>query len=64
MAQSEIQEVRVEGTMAYMWSHLMVNVTPPGAGDPIERAGHTLTVFRKVSGRWLLGRDANLLVRV
>jgi len=28
-----------------------------------QRAGYTLTVFRKQSdGRWLLSRDANLIV--
>lgn len=61
--QSEIIEVRVEGAMAYLCSHLTVVVTPPDA-DPIKRAGHTLTVYRKVGGRWLLHRDANLLQRV
>lgn len=25
------------------------------------RPAHTLTIFRKVNGRWLLARDANLL---
>jgi len=63
-AQSEIQEIRVEGAMAFMWSNLSVTVTPTGANGPIKRAGQTLTVFRKVDGRWLLCRDANLLVRV
>ena len=38
-------------------------VTPPdGAG--IERAGHTLTVLKKVAGRWVIARDANLLAPV
>lgn len=60
---SDVQEVQVDGTMGYLWSHLVVNVTPDGA-DTIKREGHTLTVFRKVAGRWLLHRDANLLVRV
>ncbi len=60
---SEIQEVQVVGDMAYLWSKLSVTVTPPG-GAPIRRAGHTLTVFRKQDGRWLLARDANLLVKV
>ena len=27
----------------------------------MKRAGHTLTVFRKTDGKWLLARDANLL---
>ena len=63
-ATSDIREVRVEAAMAWLWSHLTVTVTPPGAAAPIRRAGHTLTIFRKVGGRWLLARDANLLVKV
>src|SRR5690606_23383533 len=43
----DIKEIHVEGHLAYMWSHLTVIVTPP-RGDPVKRAGHTLTVFRKV----------------
>jgi uncharacterized protein (TIGR02246 family) len=61
---SEIQEVTVTGDWAFMWSRLSVTATPADGGPPIERAGHTLTVFRKEAGRWLLARDANLLVRV
>lgn len=61
---SEIQEIYVSGDLAYMWSKLAVSVTPAGAGQPMERAGHTLTVFRRVSGEWLLARDANLLAPV
>jgi uncharacterized protein (TIGR02246 family) len=62
-AYCEIQEVQVEGTMGYVWSWLAVTVTAPGA-DAMRREGHTLTVFRKVSGRWLLHRDANFMARV
>jgi len=58
---SDIKEIHVDGTTAYLWSHLVVTVTPPG-GTPMQRAGHTLTIFRKVGRRWLLARDANLLV--
>lgn len=58
---SEIQEIQVSGDMAYLWSKLSVTVTPPGASQPIARAGHTLTVFRRIDGKWLLSRDANLL---
>lgn len=61
---SEIMEITVSSDMAYLWSKLSVTVTPPGTDQPIERAGHTLTVFRRVDGRWLLARDANLLVVV
>lgn len=58
---SEIQEIQISGDLAFAWTELSVVVTPPGATDPIVRAGHTLTVFRRVGGKWLLARDANLL---
>jgi uncharacterized protein (TIGR02246 family) len=60
---SEIQEIRVLGNWAYVWTKLRVVVTPPGGAAPITRAGHTLSVFRKEGGRWLLARDANMLAR-
>ena len=62
VAQSEVQEVRVEGAMAYMWSNLTVTMTREGKSGSNTRTGQTLTVFRRVDGRWLLCRDANLLV--
>ncbi len=61
---SEIMEIEVSGDMAYLWSRPSVTVTPRGTDQPIERAGHTLTVFRHVDGHWLLARDANLLAVV
>lgn len=63
-ARSEIQEVRVEGTVAYMWSRLAVTVVAEPNSEPVRRSGHTLTIFRKVDGRWLLCRDANMLVKI
>ena len=57
---SEIQEVRVSGDLAYLWSRLDVEMTMPD-GKVSRRAGHTLSVFRKTAGRWQLARDANLL---
>ncbi len=61
---SEIQEIRVFGEWAFMWTHLTVVVTPPGGGKSTTRAGHTLTILTKQSGRWVLARDANLLAPV
>ncbi len=60
---SEVQEIQVSGDWAFAWAHLRVTVTPPG-GAAVERAGHTLTVFHRQQGRWLLARDANLLAPV
>jgi len=58
---SKIQEVQVSGDMAFIWTELSVAISPPGASQAIERSGHTLTVLRRVGGKWLLARDANLL---
>jgi uncharacterized protein (TIGR02246 family) len=60
---SDIKEIHVEGNTAWLWSHLTVDMTSANA-PPIRRQGHTLTIFRKVQGKWLLARDANLLVKV
>lgn len=61
---SEIQEIRVLGDWAYMWTKLTVVVTPSGGAPAMTRAGHTLTVLRKQNGKWLLARDANMLAPV
>ena len=61
---SEIQEIRVFGDWAYMWSRLRVIVTPPDGVAAVERAGHTLTILRRENGQWRLARDANMLAPV
>jgi len=58
---SDIRELTVLGDWAYLRNHLVVTVTPPG-GQPLRRAGYTLTILRKTpTGQWLLARDANLM---
>ena len=61
---SEIQEIVVVGDWAWMRQQLTVVVTPANDAPETVRAGHTLSIFRKERGRWLLARDANLLARV
>ena len=62
--QSDIRELEVIGDFAYLRNHIEVTMTPPG-GQPVRRAGYTLTILRKtLDGRWLLARDANLLTLV
>lgn len=58
---SEIQEIKVLGDWAYMWTKLKVVVTPPNGAPPVTRSGHTLSILQKQNGKWLLARDANLL---
>lgn len=61
---SEIQEIQLAGDWAFMWTKLFVKASPPDGTEPVERAGHTLTILRKTDGQWLLARDANLLAPV
>jgi uncharacterized protein (TIGR02246 family) len=61
---SDIQEIKVIGDWAFMWTKLTVVVTPPGGAQSVKRAGHTLTILKKESGKWVLARDANMLVPV
>src|SRR6185436_4404374 len=61
---SDIQEIRVVGDWAFMWTRLKVTATPPDGSPALHLAGHTLTVLRRERGRWVLSRDANLLAPV
>src|SRR5262245_61445158 len=61
---SEVQEIRILGDWAFMWTRLTVVATPPGGGKTLKRAGHTLSVLKKENGKWVLARDANLLAPV
>lgn len=59
---SEIQEIQVCGEWAYMWTRLKVVITPQDGNPAVARAGHTLSILRKQSGKWMISRDANLLM--
>ncbi|MDT8405055.1 hypothetical protein [Sulfuriflexus sp.] len=45
-----------------MWTKLSVITMPLNGSEPVERAGHTLTVLRKINGKWLLARDASAVI--
>ena len=61
---SDIQEVKVLGDWAFVWTHLSVAFRPRAGGASNKRAGNTLSILRKQGGRWLLVRDANMLAPV
>lgn len=61
--QSEILEINILGDWAYTLTSLTVTTRQAGFGD-LVRAGNTLSIFKKQSGKWVLYRDANLLVSV
>jgi uncharacterized protein (TIGR02246 family) len=58
---SVIEEIKVLGDWAYMWTHLRVKTTFADGTPPVARAGYTLSILRKEKGRWVLARDANML---
>lgn len=59
--ESEVLEIEVSRDTAWCRTHLRMVVTPQG-GQPVRRAGYTLSVLRKSpEGKWQLFRDANLL---
>jgi len=60
---SEILELKIMDDWAYMITKLSVTANQPDR-PPTTRAGYTLTILRKESGKWLLARDANLLSEV
>jgi uncharacterized protein (TIGR02246 family) len=61
---SEVQEVKVLGDWAWVWTHLSVEFKARGEGPVQKRAGNTLSILRKQDGKWLLIRDANMLAPV
>jgi uncharacterized protein (TIGR02246 family) len=62
-ANSDVQELAIAGDWAWCRTELRVTVTPP-AGAPMQRAGQTLTIFRRTNDTWVIARDANLLTTV
>lgn len=60
-ARSDVQELEIAGDWAWCWNYLDVQLTPRGAGASTRRFGHTLTIFRRDNGSWVIARDANLL---
>ena len=57
----DIQEVQSSGDLAYCWAVLSVRVTPFSGGSTISRSGNVLSILRKVDGKWVIVRDANLM---
>ncbi|AKM09407.1 YybH family protein [Croceicoccus naphthovorans] len=59
---NDIVEMQVLGTWAFTRNRIDLTITSP-TGETVQRAGYTLTLFRKeADGSWRLARDANLLM--
>jgi uncharacterized protein (TIGR02246 family) len=60
--QADVKEVQVAGDLGYAWLQLTVTVTMPGGAAPMRLSGNTIGIYRREGGRWLLARDANLVM--
>jgi uncharacterized protein (TIGR02246 family) len=65
---SEVQEVRVFGEWAYVWTQLSITMhvrdapQHPADGKAVHRAGPGLSVWRRrADGAWVIYRDGNML---
>ena len=60
---AEIQEIRVSGSLAYIWTKSDFAITVKENGEQTRYSGHSLSVLEKTpSGTWLLIRDANTVL--
>jgi uncharacterized protein (TIGR02246 family) len=60
--QADVQEVQVEGDLGYCWLKLGVMVAAPDDAALMEHTGHAIGIYRREGDRWVLARDANLVV--
>jgi uncharacterized protein (TIGR02246 family) len=60
----DIREIEVLGDWAYLRNYISISITPLG-GEAVRRAGYTLSILRRQpDGKWVLARDANLVMKV
>ena len=52
-ASSDIQEIKVLGEWAYIWTKLSVVMTPKTGGTPVKRVGNTLSSLKNRQARGL-----------
>jgi uncharacterized protein (TIGR02246 family) len=57
-----IQELRVNGNIAYMWADVSTTTRSSRWAPLVVKRGHSLAVFRKESGNWLLARSADMSI--
>jgi ketosteroid isomerase-like protein len=58
---ADVMEVQAAGDLGYCRLTLAVTVTAPD-GPPMLHAGQSIGIYRREGGRWVLARDANLVV--
>jgi uncharacterized protein (TIGR02246 family) len=59
---ADIQDVRVSGDWACVWTQLTIAMRPIDGAAPTHRSGPGLSVWRKKpGGEWVIFRDANMV---
>jgi uncharacterized protein (TIGR02246 family) len=60
-----VEEIALHGDLACCWTYLALKVSPPNGNPAMQMAGNIMSVLRKLEdGRWVLSRDANMLLPV
>ena len=60
-ARGKVQEVRVLGDWAMLWTRLTLVTRPRDGGASVTRIGHALSFLHKLGAGWALAPAANLL---
>jgi uncharacterized protein (TIGR02246 family) len=58
---SDVQEIQVQGDMAYSWNLLTITIMSRSGEYVGQRSGYVLSVWRKQDGNWVIVRDANMV---
>ena len=59
---ADVTEVQVSGDMAFCRVHLHITLRTPEGAEVKRLSGYSMSVLRKQGGRWVVARDANLVV--
>ena len=59
---ADVLEVQVAGDLAYCRVRLTITLRTPEGAEVKRLSGYSLSVLRKQDGRWVIARDANLVV--
>ncbi|HEV2474776.1 MAG TPA: SgcJ/EcaC family oxidoreductase [Chthonomonadales bacterium] len=62
--QCDIREITVLEEWAWMWTDLTVSMARAPGEPRTTMKGNTLSILRKLNGRWVIARDANALTPV
>jgi hypothetical protein len=58
---ADVKEIQVSGDLGYCWLQLEVSMAAIDSGASRRFSGHSIGIYRREGGRWVLARDANFV---